>query len=211
LLDLSRITIKKFFKKKFSFGVYVTIYCWTIYILLFIDEEMIYDKNAKPSLSSLLTSLVPGDGTNLKRISVSRENILEDSIIHFKKHDYNCSYQVRVRFEGEPAIDAGGPRREYFTMLLKSLVSCKSSIRLFEGKEGRLLPMKNTDALRGQLFKIAGRMISTSIVNGGPGFPCLSPPVYEYLVQGFTEELVSNINKDDIFDIDASQAIDKVM
>jgi hypothetical protein len=174
---------------------------------------MIYDKNAKPSLSSLLRSLVPGDGTNLKCISVSRENILGDSIIHFEKHDYNCSYQVRVRFEGEPAIDAGGPRRGVFyqSMLLKSLVSCKSYIRLFEGKEGRLLPMKNTDALRGQLFKIAGRMISTSIVNGGPGFPCLSPPVYEYLVKGFTEELVSVINKDDIFDIDASQAIDKVM
>ena len=80
-------------------------------------------------------SLETSDGTNLKRISVSRENILEDSIIHFKKHDYNC--EVRVCFEGEPAIDAGG--REYFTMLLKSLVSCKSSIRLFEGKEGTIL------------------------------------------------------------------------
>jgi hypothetical protein len=146
----------------------------------------------------------------IKRISISRENILEDSIIHFKKHNDNLPPQVRVCFDGEPAIDAGGPRREYFTILLKSLVSSKSSIRFFEGKEGHLLPMKNTDALRAQLFKVAGRMISTSILNGGPGFPCLSPSIYEYLVKGFTEELVSTITKDYIFDIDAFQAIDKV-
>ena len=146
----------------------------------------------------------------IKRISISRENILEDSIIHFKKHNDSLCPQVRVRFDGEPAIDPGGPRREYFTILLTSLVSCKSSIRLFEGREGRLLPMKNTDALRGQLFKVAGRMISTSIVNGGPGFPCLSPAIYEYLVKGFQEGLVSTITKVDIVDIDAFQAIDEV-
>ena len=37
--------------------------------------------------------------------------------------------------------------REYFSLLLRALVSPSSPVRLFEGREHSLLPMHNTDAL----------------------------------------------------------------
>ena len=57
-------------------------------------------------------------------------------------------------------MDGGGPMREYFALLLKVLVSSLSCVKLFEGRKHALLPMHNTDALRGGLFKVAGRMIA---------------------------------------------------
>ena len=34
------------------------------------------------------------------------------------------------------------------------------------------------------LFEVAGVLLGHSIVQDGPGFPCLSPAVFEYLSQG---------------------------
>lgn len=121
---------------------------------------------------------------------MNRDCLLTDSICAFKTATFDFDKKCRITFENEAGIDGGGPGREYFTLLLKELVSPTGSIRLFEGQENRLVPMHNTDALRGGLFKVAGRMIASSIINGSTGFPCLAPPVYVYLVTGSVDEAV---------------------
>ena len=66
---------------------------------------------------------------------------------------------------------------------------------LFLGKPGRVLPIK--DSTKAILFQIAGVIIAHSLVQGGPGFPCLSPAVYHYML-GKCEDVALHINKEDI-------------
>jgi hypothetical protein len=41
-------------------------------------------------------------------------------------------------------------------------------------------PIHNADALRAHLFKVAGKVVASSIVNGCPGFPYFPPAAYTY-------------------------------
>lgn len=125
------------------------------------------------SLEELLQSIKPGPSNVPQRITISRSEILSDSIGFFKKRIFDFQSPIRVTFEGEPAVDSGGPKREYFTLLLHALLSPSSPVRLFEGRNNFLLPMHNVDAIRAGLFKVVGRMTTSSILNGGPGFHTL--------------------------------------
>lgn len=145
-----------------------------------------------------------------KRIVVNRASILPDSIAHFKQRDFNCNSPVMVTFEGEPAIDGGGPKREYFTLLVRELLSASSTVRLFEGRDGKYLPFHNTDALRSKLYLVAGRMVASSIINGGPGFPHFSQAVWQYILSQDTDRLTEHLTKDDVVDYEVIEAINKV-
>ena len=70
--------------------------------------------------------------------------------------------------------------REFFTILLRELLSPSLSVRLFEGKDFCFIPIHNTDALRSNLFKVAGKMVTASVCHGGPGLPVFPKPVYSY-------------------------------
>ena len=96
----------------------------------------------------------------------------------FKSANFDYNQPFLITLEGKPAIDGGGPTREYFSLLLKALVSPSSHVRLFEGREHSLLPMHNTYALRAGVLKVAGRMIACSVINKSAGFPRLAPPVH---------------------------------
>lgn len=129
---------------------------------------------------------------------------------YFKSHTFDIKSQFRVTFEGEPAIDGGGPRREFFSILIQSLTSPECPIRLFEGRPGHLLPLHNIDALLGGMYKFAGNMIAASILQEGPGFPLLSPALYRYLSSQSLEEVFEKATAEDISDCVISDAVAKV-
>ena len=161
------------------------------------------------SLCELLKSVVPDSGVALKRIVINRGSILSDSIALFKQRDFDFNSPVMVTFEGEPAIDGGGPKCEYFTLLLRELLSASSAIRLFEGRDGKYLPFHNSDALRSKLFLVAGRMVA-SIINGGPGFPHFSQAVWQYILSQDSGKITEHLTKDDVVDYEIVEAINKV-
>ena len=84
-------------------------------------------------------------------------------------------YELRVDFINEDRIDAGALRREFFELLLKQLIA-----DMFEGLENRRIPKK--DSSLEQMFHTAGIIIAHSILQGGPGLPCLCPAAYHYLL-----------------------------
>ncbi len=131
---------------------------------------------------------------------MSRTDLLADAIAFFKSGQYHHDRPLNVGFEGEPAVDGGGPRREFFSLLLQKMLSPTSQYRLFEGRPGRYLPMHNLDALVGGLFKVYGQIIAASALQGGPGFPCLAPPIYSYLVTSSLETAMDTISPDDLSD-----------
>jgi hypothetical protein len=158
----------------------------------------------------LVRSVIP-DSTNAPMLfMVSRNTILSDSIAFSKQRDLNFGTPVKIMFEGEPAIDRGGPKREFFTLLLRQLLSPNSAVHLFEGKDGIYLPLHNTDALRSKLFEVAGRMVAASIINGGPGFPYFSKAVWQYIQCTDTDAVTEYITKDDVIDFEVIEAINKV-
>ena len=71
-----------------------------------------------------------------KDIVVTQDNILADTIGYYKRPGLQMSCPIRVVYQGMPAIDVGGPKRQYFTDALKAL---KDAVGIFEGPNGRLL------------------------------------------------------------------------
>ena len=82
------------------------------------------------TINKLLATAGPDTTSGLPRmrLTVSRNEILTDAIAFFKGGDFNYNRELRVRFEAEPAVDGGGPNREFFSLLLKSLVSPTESV-----------------------------------------------------------------------------------
>ena len=60
------------------------------------------------------------------------------------------------------------------------------------------------------MLKVAGRMIASSTVNGGPSFPHLSPAVNRYLTSLSIENTLADITRSDVVDYNVLEAIDKV-
>ena len=53
------------------------------------------------------------DKQNTHRITVRRTHIWQDALKAFKR-PFDVKKHLRVTFLGEPAVDGGGPRREFF-------------------------------------------------------------------------------------------------
>lgn len=190
--------------------IFICTHCGYNYALVVLKGET-QRRFTGNSLEELLTTITP-DTHIPQRITISRDLLLSDSVRFFKRREFDYKSAVRVVFEGEPAVDGGGPKREYFTLLLQSLLSPSAPIRLFEGRESFIMPMHNMDAIRAGMFKVAGRMITTSVTNGGPGFPVLSPVLYKYLVTptGDIDKILSEITKDDVVDWNIVEAVERV-
>ena len=75
----------------------------------------------------------------------------------------------------ENAVDAGALRLEFFGDLMREL-----NMNLFEGKEDCRVPIYSLGNV--YLIKVARIMVAHSLVQGGPGFPCLAPCVSIYIV-----------------------------
>jgi hypothetical protein len=65
-----------------------------------------------------------------KRLTISRASVFEDSVALFKQRDFDFTVPIKITFEGEPAIDGGGPVQEFFTILMRELMSPSLTVRL---------------------------------------------------------------------------------
>ena len=117
---------------------------------------------------------------------------------------------MKISFEGEPGIDGGGLKIEFFTIVVRSMLSCSATPRLFEGRNGRFLPMHNTYALHADLFKVAGRMVASSTMQGGPGFPVFPLSVCSYFQNPTPDDLTEYLSQEDVVDFDHVIALTKV-
>ena len=78
------------------------------------------------------------------RIIIRRDQLLKDAL------DGVCGsrveqHQLRITFHGEPGIDDGGLKREFFTLALQKVASNTS---LMDGKESRRMLRHNTIAVQ---------------------------------------------------------------
>ena len=91
-----------------------------------------------------------------------------------KPQKLHSSFSVTFTNPGEVGSDAGALRKEFFEDAIMEVIS-----RLFEGEETRKIPKK--DISLEMLFEVAGMLVGHSVLNSGPGLPCLSPVIFDYL------------------------------
>ncbi|KAF3859024.1 hypothetical protein F7725_021423, partial [Dissostichus mawsoni] len=95
----------------------------------------------------------------------------------------------------EEGIDAGGPRREFLTLLMSFL----QSRPIFEGPPQSRYLVYNAAAIREDEYVMAGKMIAVSIVHGGPGPHFLSRDLVNHIAgqPGFCAH-VTDVTDDEI-------------
>ena len=116
----------------------------------------------------------------IQRITIRRNHITKDALQALKQ-GFQFNQKLNVIFMGEPAVDAGGPCREFFRLLIGELTSNNS---LFQGKENARMPFHNIGELQKNTYFHVGQIFALSLVNGGPGPQCLSNSVVDYLFYG---------------------------
>lgn len=94
----------------------------------------------------------------------------------------NC---IKVQFVGEAAVDEGGPRNEFFSLIHNEL----SKSGMFTGEESRKCFNHDILALEQRNFYIYGELCYMAIVQGSPS-PCFfAPAVVDYIVYGKIEKV----------------------
>ncbi|KAI2650691.1 G2/M phase-specific E3 ubiquitin-protein ligase [Labeo rohita] len=142
------------------------------------------------------------------RFNINRASVLDGDIRGFKKLSYNPNHSISVKFSDdmghdEEAVDLGGPRREFFKLLMEALMQSP----IFEGQEHQRNLALDSTALREDRYYIAGLAIAVSLVHGGPSPGFLSPTLFTCLVNGLES---ANPTLDDIADTDLYEKIKKI-
>ncbi|XP_067046925.1 uncharacterized protein [Acropora muricata] len=87
---------------------------------------------------------------------------------------------------------------------------CTQEARLFEGQSNRRLPLYNGDAVLGNMFVLAGKMVSYLISHYDVGIPCLTQAAYMYICTSDIEVASQKCTAEDIPDPDLQDVILKV-
>ena len=102
-------------------------------------------------------------------LEISRDNILEDSlqkIVHLQPingHD-PLKMPISIRFENEPGIDEGGVRKEYFSLVIKELLS--PNYGMFRYNEDVQLYYFNGATLEPNIyFELIGNLMGIAVYN----------------------------------------------
>ena len=63
------------------------------------------------------------NGEDKQRIHIRRAHLIEDTLRAFSKPSFNVSKVLKVVFFAESSVDEGGPRREFFQLVMKEAFS----------------------------------------------------------------------------------------
>ncbi|KAF3854594.1 hypothetical protein F7725_022649 [Dissostichus mawsoni] len=124
------------------------------------------------------------DHNTVSRFKITRSNVWDGAVRGFRRSTICEKSDLLVRFTDdagsvEEGIDAGGPRREFRTLLMSFL----QSRPIFEGPPQSRYLVYNAAGLFNQEdeYVMAGKMIAVSIVHGGPGPHFLSRDLVNHI------------------------------
>lgn len=150
--------------------------------------------------SILKSSRILRVGCDSPRIRLESDDDEDDwvsaAIAHYKSPKFDSGAEVRITIKGQPAVDTGGVRRQFFSVVLQKLAMSRMYM-LFDGPIDRLRPSFKMANLSSGLLKIVGKMIGHSFVLDGQGFPYLSECVY-YSLAGMADKAITLISEDDL-------------
>ena len=139
------------------------------------------------------------------------EDIAIDFLQYYKSKDFDATIPITVRYKGQPGVDSGGLMRQAFTTVFKMLANNEvPGLRLFTGPANRVTPIYSSENLLTNIFETLGKMVSHSLIQGGPGFPYLAPAVFWYVGTGDLNEGISRAAPVDVVDPELCTFLDRV-
>ncbi|XP_019859447.1 PREDICTED: G2/M phase-specific E3 ubiquitin-protein ligase-like isoform X1 [Amphimedon queenslandica] len=153
------------------------------------------------ALMKCFVAVIPEDRQN---IVVRRKHIWNDVKRSLKRPGFNDNIGLLINFIGEDAHDAGGPRREFFRLVMSSM---SRDGNLFTGPPSNKTLTHNVIALQRNEFHICGHLIALSLLYGGPAPNFLSKSVVAYLL----DEPLDTTMIEDIPDSDIQSSLHKLL
>lgn len=163
----SKYTVVTFVHRTFFLLSFFLVYDW-----IFSDEkslQVLIREHSTVNLKSV------DDG--ILKFVVRRNFLWMDTIRKLRRSTKGLNYPIRVDFLGESAIDAGGPRREFFSLL----VSCAAKANVLIGIGGQYTFSHDIEKLESKEYYYFGQIIALSLLQGGSGPHCFCKPVAEYI------------------------------
>ena len=135
------------------------------------------------------------------KLIVNPSELVSDAVTFYKSPIFNPFQPLKITYIGQPALDSGGVKRQFYTELYTEMAT-SDEFKLFqEGESGRrLLFNYNQTALSCGLFKMLGQMISHSVCQGCAGFPFLGPSMYYYVATADINQAAAYASICDVFD-----------
>ena len=142
-------------------------------------SNRLVEGNIKQLLLSHTSKVLTDDSDKMQRLTIRRNYIFADTLSILRRPGFHFNWNVHITFVGEPAVDAGGPCREFFRLIIHEIIS---NNRLFQGPMHARFPCHNMQELEKGTYKHIGQIISLSLVHDGPGPHCLAPWVVDYIL-----------------------------
>ena len=96
---------------------------------------------------------------------------------------------LMVEFSGEEGLDAGALLFEFYQEVIQ-----KINEEYFEGSDERRIPKCHWGSA--PQMEMAGAVIAHSILQGGPGMPCIHPAIYQSMASGELQISMSSLEVD---------------
>ena len=160
-----------------------------------------------PDILEKLSGIINLD--SISKFNVSRSHLWEGAVRGLNRKSFSPCNKISVKFcddvgTSEGAVDAGGPKREFFTLVLNWLMNSQ----LFSGSNHCKYLTCNASSQANDDYFNAGQIIAMSLVHGGPGFPCLSPSLYQCIIKGSNNISVS---VSDVYDAELRSSLEKLL
>ena len=126
------------------------------------------------------------------------EECLSSGLSCYKSIDFDEYHPISVRYGS--AIDAGGPKREFFDNMFKEIILGK-----------HLMPLNSPLTMMTGILQVVGKVVVYSLVQEGPGFPFLSRPMYWLIVTGTVEDAMHYATISDAISAGSIYIIEKVI
>eukprot|EP00794_Sanderia_malayensis_P000772 gene772-64_t len=144
-----------------------------------------------------------------KYIKVSEpEDSFSAAIAYFKGPEYEEQRPLSIQYG--KAINAGGLKRKFFQDVLDGILS-GNEMKLFEGCKSKFAPVSSSTTLMSNVLEVVGKIVSNSIVEGGPPFAHLASPIYRYLITGSMESYMQHANILDVISAGIKYVVERIL
>jgi hypothetical protein len=145
-----------------------------------------------------------------EKLNVDHDDLVIDVYTYYKHPEFDPLTPISVFVKGQPAIDTGGVLRQVFSEVFSLLSNNQGIKHIFDGDDCRKVLVFSNDLVVNRFFEILGKMISHSLVQGGPGFPYLAPTIYWYLATGYLQVAITRASCAHVTDRDLIKYIEQV-
>ncbi len=124
--------------------------------------------------------MLPVDQSQYQRLVIRRRHLWQDALERFQR-GINFHKYFHITFLQDPAVDEGGPLREFLHLLMGSIATNNT---LFCGGDDCRVPTPNMMELAKNTYQHVGEMLAVSLIHGGPAPSFFAPSVVSYIVHG---------------------------